>query len=422
MTSNPTEQFQSMHGKTLEEARFFWTGGPVELAERTWFQSQLSGCVAFETDDGIVLVDAGHALLAGALASRLRERSAAPIHTAIYTHGHVDHAYGLSHFLTEGQRPPRVIAHRNAPARFARYERTSRHNRAINARQFGGTVEREGEVAYQTFKQPGILPDTLVDDGLTLEVGGLTFELHHCKGETDDHVWVFCRERAVLCPGDLIIWSVPNAGNPQKAQRYPWEWARGLREMAALRPRSLGPGHGGPIVDDPGLIQRVLLETAGYLESIVEQTLAALEDGSPPHTDIVRRIELPKSDSPWLQPVYDEGEFIVRNVIRHFGGWYSGRPSELKPAPRDSVANEIAALAGGAGALVVRARALADQGELRTACHLLDYALEAAPDDVDVRESVAELYERRAEAERSLMAVNLYRSAAAYARAGRPFA
>ena len=70
----------------------------------------------------------------------------------------------------------------------------------------------------------------------------------------------------------------------------------------------------------------------------MSRTLAAMENGSPPHVDIVTGIDLPKSDSPWLQPVYDDTEFLVRNVIRYYGGWWSGRPSELKPAPRAKLA------------------------------------------------------------------------------------
>jgi alkyl sulfatase BDS1-like metallo-beta-lactamase superfamily hydrolase len=204
-------------------------------------------------------------------------------------------------------------------------------------------------------------------------------------------------------------------------QRYPWDWAKGLRAMAAKQPRSLCPGHGGPVVDDPERIQRMLLETADYLEAIVERTLAVMNDGSPPHVDIVQRVELPRSDSPWLQPVYDEGEFIVRNIVRYFGGWWTGRPSELKPASRSAVAAEIVSLAGGAARLVERAREIADAGDLRLACHLADYALEGAPDDAAIGEAVAAVYDRRADDETSLMAINLMNSAAAYARAGRPF-
>ena len=32
-------------------------------------------------------------------------------------------------------------------------------------------------------------------------------------------------------------------------------------------------------------------------------------------------------------PIYDEPEFIVRNVWRLYGGWYDGNPAHLKPAP-----------------------------------------------------------------------------------------
>jgi glyoxylase-like metal-dependent hydrolase (beta-lactamase superfamily II) len=407
-----------MRGKPAEEAKFFWNGGPVEVAERTWFASMLSGVTAFETDAGLVLVDSGTAFLAPGLAAAIREKTQAPVHTAVFTHGHVDHAYGLSHFLDEGQPAPRVIAHRDMPARFRRYATTPKHNDAVNARQFGGAVDRGTEVAW---KEPVILPDQLYDDELTIEVGGVTFELFHARGETDDHTWVYCPDRRVLCPGDLVIWGVPNAGNPQKVQRYPWDWADALRAMAAKKPRSLAPGHGGPIVDDADLVQRILLETADFLQLIVDRTLELLEDGSPPHVDIVRSIQLPTSDSPWLQPVYDEAEFIVRNVIRFYGGWYSGRPSELKPATRAELANEVVALAGSAVELATRAGELAKAGNLALACHLADFALEAAAEDKAVQEAVAAIYETRAEAETSLMAINLFRSAAHYARNGRAF-
>lgn len=413
-------RMSAVYGKSPQEAKFFWSGGPVRVAERTWFQSFFSGVTAFETDDGIVLVDSGLSRLAPALAQMLRRKSTAPIHTVVLTQGHVDHAYGVDAFVREGDPTPRVIAHEAMPARFERYAATSGHNQAINARQFGGTVDLQ-DTQLDTFHAPKIGPDTLYDGRLDFEVGGVTFEVHHCRGETDDHSWIWCPQRGVLCPGDLMIWGVPNAGNPQKVQRYPWDWAAGLRQMADCAPRSLCPGHGGPIVDDPPLVRRILVETAELLETIVDRTLAALNEGSPPHVDIVHTVQLPRSDSPWLQPVYDEAEFIVRNVIRYYGGWWSGRPSELKPGRRSAVALEIAELAGGARRLAARARAIAEDGDLRLACHFADYALEADPDDRRVCDTVADIYERRAEGETSLMAANLFSSAAAYARDGRPF-
>jgi glyoxylase-like metal-dependent hydrolase (beta-lactamase superfamily II) len=421
-TDNPTELFRQLRGRSPEEAKFFWSGGPIEVAERTWFQSVFSGATGFETDEGVVLVDSGMLQLGPKLAALLRQKTDAPIHTAIFTHGHVDHAFGLAAFLVPGQKPPRVIAHRAVAERFARYERTPRHNAALNARQFGGAVqEAETSQKFDNFRRPPLMPDTLYDDELTVEVGGVRFDIRHGRGETDDHSYVHCAERGVLCSGDFFIWSVPNAGNPQKVQRYPWDWANALRRMAALNTRSLCPGHGGPVVDDAPRVARMLTETADYLDALVEQTIAAMEAGSPPHVDIVRSVAAPQSSSPWLQPVYDEAEFIVRNVIRYYGGWWSGRPSELKPAPRAAVAHEVARLAGGAAALVARAQAVAAGGDLRLACYLADYALEAQPRDPAVQRAVAALYEERAASETGLMARNLFRSAAAYARSGRPF-
>lgn len=422
-TDSPMTPFHAMAGKSPEEAKFFWSGGPVEVAPRTWFQSWLSGVTAFETDDGLVLVDSGLRQLGAKLAGMLRQRTAAPVNSVIFTQGHVDHAFGLKDFLVPGQRRPRIIAHRAMPERFRRYELTQRFNAAINARQFGGSVSRaETTGEFDNFRAPELAPDTLYEDRMVLSVGGLALEIHHCRGETDDHSWIWCPERRVLCPGDLFIWGVPNAGNPQKVQRYPRDWAAGLRHMAALEARSLCPGHGGPVVNDAPLIRRMLLETADYLDSLLEQTIAAMNASAPPHVDIVHRVIPPKTSSPWLQPVYDEAEFIVRNIIRYYGGWWSGRPSELKPATRTALAREVASLAGGAAPLLKRAQAIAAAGDLRLACHLADYALEAAPGDPAIRDGVAALYEGRAEGETSLMARNIFRSAAAYAREGRAFA
>lgn len=424
MAINPLEAFTRNAGKPPEEAKFLWSGGPIEVAERTWFTSMFSGVTAFETDEGVVLIDSGLKRIGPVIAASIRQKTEAPIHTAIFTQGHVDHAFGLSAFLAEGQASPRVVAHRDMPARFARYAKTAGYNKAINARQFGATVNAtEGGHAsdYDTFGAPAIPPTDLYERRVDLEVGGVTFEVHHCRGETDDHSWIWCPDREVLCTGDLFIWAVPNAGNPQKVQRYPWDWAKGLRAMADKAPRSMCPGHGGPIVDDPALIERMLIETAELLETIVERTLDVLNDGAPPHADIVHRVRLPESDSPWLQNVYDDAEFIVRNVIRFYGGWWNGRPSELMPPRRASLALEIVRLAGGPKKILDRAERLEKDGMMRVACGLADFALEAFPTDQVVRERVAALYRRRSNTEEGLMAINLFEAAAAYADEGRPF-
>ena len=87
-----------------------------------------------------------------------------------------------------------------------------------------------------------------------------------------------CRTRRPLCTGDLFIWAAPNAGNPQKVQRYAVEWAAALRAMAALGPELLLPGHGLPIAG-AARVREALIDTATYLESLVHQTLERLNAG-----------------------------------------------------------------------------------------------------------------------------------------------
>ncbi|MFT7288024.1 MAG: glyoxylase-like metal-dependent hydrolase (beta-lactamase superfamily II) [Halieaceae bacterium] len=59
-------------------------------------------------------------------------------------------------------------------------------------------------------------------------------ELHHALGETDDHTWAWIPATRTICAGDFFIWNFPNAGNPQKAQRFPPERAQALRKMAKM--------------------------------------------------------------------------------------------------------------------------------------------------------------------------------------------
>ena len=99
--------------------------------------------------------------------------------------------------------------------------------------------------------------------------------------------------------------------------------------------------------------------------------------------EIVHTVRAPERllERPYLRPVYDEPEFVVRNVWRLYGGWFDGNPARLKP-PRDAVlAAEVAALAGGAVALADRAAEIADDGDLRLAAQLIEWAAAAAPDD-----------------------------------------
>ena len=121
-------------------------------------------------------------------------------------------------------------------------------------------------------------PDRTYHDSLDISVGGVDFALRHEKGETDDHTVTWQADTKVLCCGDLFIWASPNAGNPQKVQRYPREWADALRRMLTLEAEFLLPGHGFPVVG-ADRVRTALSDTADLLDSLVDQTLAVMNEG-----------------------------------------------------------------------------------------------------------------------------------------------
>ncbi len=378
-----------------------------QVAARTHFVASFANVTAFDTDDGLVLVDTGSFILAEPTHKLVRSATTAPLHTAIWTHGHVDHCFGVELYEREGTRP-RVIAHEAVSKRFARYRLTHGWNVAINARQF-----QTGAKFPTEFREP----DETVATTRVVEVGGRRFELTHALGETDDHLYVWIPDAGVLCTGDLFIWASPNCGNPQKVQRYPREWAQALRAMAALGAEVLCPGHGVPIWGAAN-VRRALEETAAYLESLVDQVVALMNQGASLGA-IVEAVRPPVAliGRPYLSPVYDEPEFIVRNLYRLYGGWWDGNPAHLKPAPEASLARELATLAGGPRRLADRARALleqaaADDDNVRLACHLIELAAQAAPEDTVIRSTRRAIYAMRAAGERSLMARGVFTGAA----------
>ncbi|MEO7556279.1 MAG: alkyl sulfatase dimerization domain-containing protein, partial [Acidimicrobiales bacterium] len=78
-----------------------------------------------------------------------------------------------------------------------------------------------------------------------------------------------------------------------------------------------------------------------------------------------------------------------------------------------ALAAEVAALAGGATALADRALAIADNGDLRLAGHLVELAAQAAPADAGVHRVRAEVNRRRVAEETSTMAKGVFSWAAA---------
>jgi alkyl sulfatase BDS1-like metallo-beta-lactamase superfamily hydrolase len=387
------------------------TTASEEIADGLLTLKSIASVNAIDTGDGLVMLDTGGIFDRQNVFDAVRHwRPDAPVTAAIYSHHHVDHVFGTHLFEAEassrGWERPVVYAHEDLPDHFRRYERTTGWNAAINRRQFA--IDLPGWSWPSEYRDP----DVTYSDHLTFTRGDSTFELHHARGETDDATWTYVPEREVLHPGDLFIWAVPNAGNPQKVQRYLSDWATALREMAALRPEIMLSGHGLPIFGADRIVE-ALTDTAELLDSIESQTLAIMNQGKNLDT-CLHEVEFPAHlrDKPYLRPVYDHPQFLVRNVWRRYGGWYDGEPDNLLPAPRAQQASEWVALVGGVDAVLARATALVDVGDARMACHLVEFCALAEPDNADVWHVRAQAYAAHSAQHESSMARNILGHAA----------
>ncbi|MBF6568440.1 MAG: MBL fold metallo-hydrolase [Candidatus Binataceae bacterium] len=390
-----------------EHHPFFPAGEMEEVADGVAFFNWFANFSAIKTTEGLVMVDTGMPVKGADVVAMLRRYSPARVNTAIYTHGHVDHIAGMSAIAAEAGHNraarPRVVGHRAIAERFDRYQRTAGYNTMINQRQFANrTVEWPAEYVY---------PDTYFDHQFNVAAGSHRLECHHARGETDDHCWVYLAQAKVLFTGDFIIWAAPNAGNPAKAQRYAREWAEALRTMAKCGAEVLIPGHGLPIFGAVR-IRQVLNETAEFLQNIYDQTLKLLNQGAPLDLALHEVKPPDTSNKPYLQAIYDEPEYIVRNIYRLEGGWYDGAPSHLKPATMIDQGREITEIAGGASQLVARAMNRFNAGDLAMASHLIDWAYAAAPDDPAVNHARMQIYGTRAEQSQALITRGIFKAAA----------
>ncbi len=173
------------------------TGELTEVADGTAFVSAFANVTALRTGDGLVLVDTGSGPMARHVHERVRGWSGDRLHTAVYTHGHIDHVFGVQVFEAEsararlaGARP--CVAHEALPARFDRYRLTA------------GLQRGHQPAAVPAW--PSRLADRLPLPGRDLprrarpsRSAASAFELHHARGrDRRPHLGVGARAQGAV--------------------------------------------------------------------------------------------------------------------------------------------------------------------------------------------------------------------------------
>lgn len=353
------------------------------IAPRTWMiYLPIVNAVLFETDEGLVLVDAGMAPAGPAIARLIESVSDKALHTIIYTHGHVDHAYGTWALMDD---KPQIIAQQNLPKRFDRYLKLRGSLAKFMSQPLASLPKENEDLVY---------PTTTFNQSLELNIGGERFVLKHHRGETDDQLYVWVPGRKALASADYYQGFLPNAGNGKRQQRFIEDWAGAMYEMADLNAEFLLPAH-GKAISDAAEIKENLTALGDTLTYIVDHVINELNKGTrigliPPSLTLPERL----AKHPSLNEQYVSPADIAKMVMRQYTGWWDEIPSHWTPETFEAQAAEIITLAGGVDTLIDRARTLAPS-QLGLASHLTDWAWFAQPDNPAVQQLVIDIYSQR---------------------------
>ena len=388
----------------------------------------LANSVLLKGTDGVVIVDTLEcAEPAREALAAFRKITAKPVKAIIYTHHHTDHVFGARVFAAGAR--PEVYAHRSLPTSFSRSLTGVRRAIATRSTRMYGLAlgDRRApnagvgpQLALNSGSTLAYLPPTKTfTDTLDLQVAGLSLQLVHAPGETDDHLFVWLPQKKVLLCGDNYYRSFPNLYTIRgTSYRHVRRWISSLDRMRDLKAEFLVPGHTRPL-SGAAHVQAVLTDYRDAIQYVHDQTLRGLNRGQTAD-ELAASIKLPPhlARSPYLQEYYGKVTWSVRSICDGHLGWFDGDAAHLLPLPPKERAERMAALAGGTEALLRRAGEAAAKKDHRWALELVGYLLRLDPASKKARELRAQSLAALGEAQQNAPARNYYLTQGKEAREG----
>ncbi|MGE0750962.1 MAG: MBL fold metallo-hydrolase [Variibacter sp.] len=188
------------------------------------------------TSDGVVVFDAlGTPSLGWALLQKIRETTNAPIRYVVASHYHADHIYGLQAFKDHTKA---VIVAQERASEYKENDETADERARERLKQ-----RRDALAPWVNDQTRVVPPDETFTDRKEITVGDRRFLLIYAgPAHSSSDIMMMVMPDNVLFAGDIVQNSrVPfmNSDDVDTAN-----WLRGLREVEALHPTYIIPGHG----------------------------------------------------------------------------------------------------------------------------------------------------------------------------------
>jgi len=364
----------------------------------------IANSIMVEGDECVFIVDVmGSMETAAEVRAEFAKITDKPIGALIYTHNHADHVMGGLAFVPDGKVD--VYAHETTNEYINRFANVLRPIlRTRSSRMFGSYLRGGGpdgmeNVGLGPFVETldpdatlGLIrPNETFADDLRTEICGVSVELVHAPGETNDQLFVWLPEQRVLLPGDNIYKAFPNLYSIRGTlYRDVRGWVESLDVMRALRPAHLVPSHTRAISGEAEIYE-TLTAYRDAIQFVHDQTIQGINRGLTPD-ELVEAVKLPPHlrDHPYLQEYYGKVEWSVRGIFNGYLGWFDGDAATLEPANPDARAAGMASLAGGAEGLRRAAREALEQEKYEWAAELATYLVRLEPSSTDARQIKAD--------------------------------
>lgn len=385
LPSNVSESTRAISAQVAGGSLPLKTGEGVEsVAAGIWLLHGQGQSLVAETSAGLVVIDAGPGgEVTARMIEALRRCSHAPVHALCYSHGHAGYNAGvplwLEHARARGEPPPRLIAHRNVPRRYARYRETQALQQHLNEMQF--------RMPPGSFAMSLHDPEETFDSHLVIGEGESRVELIWAPSETDCCIAVWCPAQRVLYGGPAVIDSIPNVGTPLRSLRDPVRWADTLEDLLALNPEQVVREF-GPTIVGAERVRDVLVLTARALRWLRAETVRLMNEGLT-EREILARMHYPEDlfGPAWMRPTYGDPSYIVRDIYRAENGWWDRNPTSLHPAAPQDVARALGEAITDKAAVLAQAQRLAESGQLQLSLHVIDLLALAEGDAPEIAQA-----------------------------------
>jgi len=399
----------------------------------------LANMTIIQGDSGWIIVDplTAQETAAAALALAREHLGNAPVVAVIFTHSHIDHFAGIWGVVRKEDYKAgkvRVIApegfmeeatSENVIAGIAMARRASfMYGRRLPRNPRGHIDSGLGKTpAYGTM---GIAEPTEIIDstGQSLDIDGLEFVFQNApSSEAPAELTFAIPELAAYCGAEVATRTLHNLYTLRGAKvRDALKWSAYIDEMISLSADSdvYFASHHWPIWERENIVSYLELHRDTY-KFIHDQTVRLFNNGFTSR-EIAEQLQLP----PALAKAYSNRGYYgtvkhnSKAVYQAYLGWYDANPANLDPLPPEAAGARYVDLAGGAEALLGKARTALDAGDYRWTAELLSHLVFAQSDHRAAKDLLAEAYDQMGYQAESGPWRDVYLSAAYELRHGAP--